>query len=52
MGAQAYALKRLVRTEILNTIRVVHAGERHIQADAAGEIAKQTADATLTGREM
>jgi DNA-binding NarL/FixJ family response regulator len=51
-GAQAYLLKSLVRTEILNTIRVVHEGERHIQTDVAVEIAKHTADATLTPREI
>ena len=50
-GAQAYVLKSLVRTEILNTIRVVHEGERRVQADVAAEIAKHTADATLTTRE-
>src|SRR5580692_283674 len=47
-GAQAYVLKSLVRTEILDTIRIVHGGERHIQADVATEIAKHTADAALT----
>jgi DNA-binding NarL/FixJ family response regulator len=51
-GAQAYVLKSLVRTEILNTIRVVHEGERSVQADVAAEIAKHTADAALTTREV
>ena len=51
-GAQAYVLKSLVRTEILNTIRVVHEGERRVQADVAAEIAKHTADGTLTTREI
>jgi DNA-binding NarL/FixJ family response regulator len=51
-GAQAYVLKSLVRTEILNTIRVVHEGERRIQSDVAAEIAKHTADAALTTREI
>jgi DNA-binding NarL/FixJ family response regulator len=51
-GAQAYVLKSLVRTEILNTIRVVHQGERRVQADVAAEIAKHTADAALTAREI
>ena len=51
-GAQAYVLKSLVRTEILNTIRVVHEGEKHVQADVAAEIAKHTADAALTSREL
>jgi DNA-binding NarL/FixJ family response regulator len=51
-GAKAYVLKSLVRTEILQTIRVVFEGERRVQADVAAEIAKHTADATLTGREI
>jgi DNA-binding NarL/FixJ family response regulator len=51
-GAQAYVLKSLVRTEILNTIRCVYEGERHVQADVADEIAKHTADAALTSREI
>jgi len=51
-GAQAYVLKSLVRTEILNTIRLVCAGERQVQADVATEIAKHTADAALTIREV
>jgi len=36
-GAQAYVLKSLVRTEILNTIRIVYAGEKQVQADVAAE---------------
>jgi DNA-binding NarL/FixJ family response regulator len=51
-GAQAYVLKSLVRTEILNTIRVVHQGERRVQSDVAAEMAKHTADAALTAREI
>jgi DNA-binding NarL/FixJ family response regulator len=51
-GAQAYVLKSLVRTEILNTIRVVFEGERRVQADVATEMAKHTADAALTTREV
>jgi DNA-binding NarL/FixJ family response regulator len=51
-GAQAYVLKSLVRTEILNTIRVVYAGEKQIQADVAAEMAKHTANALLTAREI
>jgi DNA-binding NarL/FixJ family response regulator len=51
-GAQAYVLKSLVRAEILNTIRVVYAGERQVQADVAAEIAKHTADVPLTIREI
>jgi DNA-binding NarL/FixJ family response regulator len=51
-GAQAYVLKSLVRTEILNTIRAVYEGERLVQADVAAEIAKHTADVALTTREI
>jgi DNA-binding NarL/FixJ family response regulator len=51
-GAQAYVLKSLVRTEILNTIRVVYAGEKQIQAEVAAEMAKHTAHALLTAREL
>jgi DNA-binding NarL/FixJ family response regulator len=51
-GAQAYVLKSLVRTEILNTIRVVYAGEKQVQADVAAEMAKHTAHALLTAREV
>jgi DNA-binding NarL/FixJ family response regulator len=51
-GAHAYVLKSLVRTEILNTIRVVYAGEKRVQADVAAEMAKHTADAALTTREL
>jgi DNA-binding NarL/FixJ family response regulator len=51
-GAQAYVLKSLVRTEIFNTIRVVYAGEKQVQADVAAEMAKHTAHALLTAREV
>ena len=51
-GAQAYVLKSLVRTEILNTIRVVYGGEKQVQADVAAEIAKHAAHALLTAREL
>src|ERR1700729_4288002 len=51
-GAQAYVLKSLVRTEILNTIRVVHAGEKWVQVDVAAEMARHATDASLTHREI
>jgi DNA-binding NarL/FixJ family response regulator len=51
-GAQAYVLKSMVRTEILDTIRAVHAGERRIQTDVAAEIVMHTTDALLTAREI
>jgi DNA-binding NarL/FixJ family response regulator len=51
-GAQAYVLKSLVRTQILDTIRVVHGGEKWVQADVANEIVKHTSDLPLTTREI
>jgi DNA-binding NarL/FixJ family response regulator len=51
-GAQAYVLKSLVRTEILNTIRVVHAGEKWVQVDVAAEMARHATGASLTQREI
>jgi DNA-binding NarL/FixJ family response regulator len=51
-GAQAYVLKSLVRTEILNTIRAVYRGERRVQDDIAADIAKHMANASLTTREI
>jgi DNA-binding NarL/FixJ family response regulator len=51
-GAQAYVLKSLVRMEILDTIRLVYAGEMRVQADVAADMAKHTADAVLTSREI
>jgi DNA-binding NarL/FixJ family response regulator len=51
-GAQAYVLKSLVRGEILNTIRVVYAGGKQVQADVAAEIAKHLTHALLTAREL
>src|ERR1700723_1297758 len=47
-GAQAYVLKSLVRTEILNTIRVVNEGDRRVQSDVATEIAKHQSTPALT----
>jgi DNA-binding NarL/FixJ family response regulator len=51
-GAQAYVLKSLVRTEILNTIRCVYEGKKRVQADVAAEIAKHVGEAVLTTREI
>ena len=51
-GAQAYVLKSMMRAEILDTIRAIHAGQRRIQTDVAAEIAMHTADVPLTAREV
>ncbi|HEV7732201.1 MAG TPA: response regulator transcription factor [Candidatus Binatia bacterium] len=51
-GAQAYVLKGLVRKELLDTIRAVHAGKKRIHPDVATELADHTADDALTAREI
>jgi DNA-binding NarL/FixJ family response regulator len=50
-GASGYLLKNLVRTELLDTIRAVHAGKRRVPPEIAAEIAEHVADDSLTGRE-
>jgi len=51
-GAAGYLLKNLVRKELIETIRVVHAGKRRIPPDIATEIAEHVADDALTEREI
>jgi DNA-binding NarL/FixJ family response regulator len=51
-GARGYLLKSLVRSELLETIRAVHAGNRRVPAEVATEIAEHVADDDLTGREV
>jgi DNA-binding NarL/FixJ family response regulator len=51
-GAAGYLLKNQVRKELLETIRVVHAGKRRILPEIASEIAEHFADDVLTQREV
>lgn len=51
-GASGYLLKNLVRKELLETIRLVHAGKRRVPAEIATEIAEHVADDALTEREI
>ena len=51
-GARAYLLKSSVRKELLETIRAVHAGRRHISPELAVGIAEHAADCALTPREV
>jgi DNA-binding NarL/FixJ family response regulator len=51
-GAAGYLLKNLVRKELLDTIRTVHAGKRRIPPEIATEIAEHVADDQLTEREI
>ncbi|MGH9629349.1 MAG: response regulator [Bryobacteraceae bacterium] len=51
-GARAYLLKGLLRKELLETIRAVHAGQKRLSSEVAAEIAEHATDDALTPREM
>jgi Response regulator containing a CheY-like receiver domain and an HTH DNA-binding domain len=51
-GASAYLLKSMLRKELLDTIRAVHAGKRRVPPEIAVEIAEHAADDALTEREL
>ena len=51
-GAKAYLLKDMVRTELVQTIRQVHAGQRHISPRVAAQLAEHTPRVSLTAREL
>jgi len=51
-GACGYLLKSMLRKELLDTIRSVHAGKKSIPPEIASEIAEHHADDTLTQREI
>ena len=51
-GAAAYLLKSSLRKELLDTIRAVHGGRRHVPPGIAQEIAVHAGDDPLSEREM
>ncbi len=51
-GAAGYLLKSMLRKELIETIRAVHAGVRRIPAEIASEIAEHAVDDQLTDREI
>ena len=51
-GAQGYILKDSVRRELLNTIREVYAGHRHISPAMAARLAEHTPRVALSPREL
>jgi DNA-binding NarL/FixJ family response regulator len=51
-GAQAYLLKSLLRKELLETIRLVHAGQKRIVPLVAAELAEHATDDALSPREV
>jgi DNA-binding NarL/FixJ family response regulator len=51
-GASAYVLKERVRAELVDIIRTVHQGMKHIEPAIALQIAHHACDLTLTSREV
>jgi DNA-binding NarL/FixJ family response regulator len=51
-GAAGYLLKATLRRDLLDTIRAIHAGQRHVQMEVASEIANHSGDHPLTEREI
>lgn len=51
-GAAGYLLKNMLRKELIDTIRLVHAGKKKIPAEIAVEIAEHHSDDALTEREI
>ena len=51
-GAYGYLLKNMVRKELIDTIRTVHAGKKRIPPEIAVEMAQHHSDDALTLREI
>jgi DNA-binding NarL/FixJ family response regulator len=51
-GARAYLLKGLLRKELAETIRLVHAGQKRIPPEVASELAEHATDDSLSSREV
>ncbi len=51
-GAAGFLLKTTLRRELLDTIRAIHAGRRHVPAAIAQQIALHAGDESLSAREQ
>ena len=51
-GAKGYILKDMLRTEVVNLVRTVHAGRRGIPPRVASRLAEHTPRVALTSREL
>jgi DNA-binding NarL/FixJ family response regulator len=51
-GAVGYLLKNLLRIELLDTIRLVHAGRRRIPPEIALQLAEHATDDLVSAREL
>ena len=50
--ARGYLLKSMIRKELLETIRIVHSGRRHVPPEIAAELAEHVAMDQLSEREI
>jgi DNA-binding NarL/FixJ family response regulator len=51
-GAKGYLLKEAIRTELVDAIRLVHAGKRRVSTDVARELERLRSGDVLTDREL
>ncbi|SDE93597.1 response regulator transcription factor [Terriglobus roseus] len=51
-GASGYLLKNMLRTELIDTIRSVHAGMKRVPADIAAMMAEHAGEDILSDREV
>jgi DNA-binding NarL/FixJ family response regulator len=51
-GASGYLLKGMLRKELVETIRTVHAGRRRIPPEVAAQLAEHAIEDALTAREI
>jgi DNA-binding NarL/FixJ family response regulator len=51
-GARGYLLKNMPPDEILNVIRRVHAGKKHVPPEVANQLAEHMGEDALTAREV
>lgn len=51
-GASAYLLKSMPRMELLEAIRKVHGGQRHVPPEVAAQLAEHLGQGTLSRREV
>ena len=51
-GAQGYLLKNTLHSELLQTIRAVHAGKRSLSPEVSFQVAEHVSDQTLTPAEV
>lgn len=51
-GAAGYVIKSMPQDDLLNVIRAVHAGKRHVPTEVASRLAEHIGEEDLTSREL